>query len=139
MQAPKNGFFYVLDRETGELLSARNFVPVTWATGIDLASGRPVEVPQARFYAQSAPSFEVRPTNLGGHNWQPMAFDPRSGPAFIPTWDIGLVYRPDPDFRYDPGFSSIGVDLSGYALSEDSSILERARVALVAWDAAAQR
>ena len=139
LQAPKNGFFYVLDRETGELLSAAPFVPVTWATRVDLATGRPVETPEARFYAQSRPDFEVRPMNLGGHNWHPMAFDPRRGLAFIPTWDLGLVYRPDPEFRFDPAFSSIGVDLTPYALSEDTSILERARVALVAWDAAAQR
>jgi quinohemoprotein ethanol dehydrogenase len=139
MQAPKNGFFYVLDRATGRLLSARNFVPVTWATHVDLATGRPVETPEARFYARPGATVELRPMNLGGHNWHPMAFDPRLGLAFIPTWDIGLEYRADPDFRFDPGFSSTGVDLGAYASSEDANILERTTVALVAWDAASQR
>ena len=53
MQAPKNGFFYVLDASTGKLISANNFVPVNWASQIDLKTGRPVEMPDARYYAHS--------------------------------------------------------------------------------------
>ncbi len=139
LQAPKNGFFYVLDRETGRLLSARNFVPVNWATHVDLATGRPVETPEARFYDRPESTFELRPMNMGGHNWHPMAFDPGRGLAFIPTWDIALDYRPDADFRFDPGFSSTGVDMSAYAAREGGNVLDRVRVALVAWDPVRQR
>lgn len=75
MQAPKNGFFYVIDRETGELISAKNYVPVNWATHVDLETGRPVEIPEARWPGK-APYLQT-PGPLGGHNWHPMSLVPR--------------------------------------------------------------
>src|SRR5690606_36484323 len=75
LHAPKNGFFYVIDRATGELISAEEFVPVTWASHIDLETGRPVENPMARFGTDPV---LVAPGPGGGHNWFPMAFNPRS-------------------------------------------------------------
>ena len=68
MQAPKNGFFYVLDAENGELISAENYTPVNWATHIDLQTGRPVEVADARYEKSNNPAI-VLPGPLGGHNW----------------------------------------------------------------------
>ena len=56
MQAPKNGFFYVLDAKTGKLISAKPIIDVTWATGVDLATGRPIENPEARFEVTGKPA-----------------------------------------------------------------------------------
>lgn len=83
MQAPKNGFFYVLDRLTGELLSAENFVETRWASHIDMATGRPVEDPHYREYpTRNMPSY------FGGHNWQPMAYSPQTGYAYFPWHEV---------------------------------------------------
>jgi len=79
MQAPKNGFFYVLDRATGEFISGTPYVNVTWANGLDPRSGRPIEKPEARYSAAGKPAL-VAPGPLGGHNWQP-------NPMF---WNNGL-------------------------------------------------
>lgn len=83
IQAPKNGFLYVIDRVTGKLISAKPYVPVTWATGIDLTTGRPIEDPASR-YPDGKP-FILRPGSFGSHNWLPMAFSPQAGLAYIPT------------------------------------------------------
>ena len=82
MHAPKNGFFYVIDRRNGKLLSAEPFAEVTWASKVDLATGRPVEVPGARYESGSA---VVTPGPFGAHNWPPMSFNPRTGLVYIPT------------------------------------------------------
>jgi len=82
MQAPKNGFFYVIDRETGKLISAKNFVPVNWATGIDLQTGRPNEVRNVRY---DEGSFTILPGPVGGHGWQPMAYSPQTGLVYVPA------------------------------------------------------
>ena len=80
LHAPKNGFFYVIDRTTGKLISADPFSKVNWARRIDLNSGRPVELPAVR---------DLWPGFLGAHSWQPMAFNPETGLVYIPTmkWD----------------------------------------------------
>jgi quinohemoprotein ethanol dehydrogenase len=82
MHAPKNGFFYVIDRATGKLISAEPFAEVNWATGIDLATGRPIERPGARYEDGSE---VVAPGPFGGHNWPPMSFNPETGYVYIPT------------------------------------------------------
>ena len=94
MQAPKNGFFYVLDAATGELISADAFTDMTWATGID-ENGRPIEVPEARSLEED---FVVLPGPTGAHNWHPMSYSPDTGLVYIPTNIWPLVYsHPDPD------------------------------------------
>lgn len=101
LQAPKNGFFYVLDRATGELLSAKPYVPVNWASGIDLKTGRPIELPQADY--SNAPKL-VFPSPAGGHNWQPMAFNPAAGLVFIPALESSAVFWiPSEAFTYVKG------------------------------------
>ena len=90
MEAPKNGYFYVLDRLTGELLSAEPYVKVSWATKIDLVTGRPVEVPGARF--ENGHEFTMWPSPAGGHNWQPMSFSPKTGLVYIPTLEMASTY-----------------------------------------------
>jgi len=87
LKADRNGFFYVLNRETGKLISAKPFVPINWATGVDLNTGRPIEVPEKR------PKFKQRakdicPNLLGGKNWQPMSFSPQTGLVYIPSINL---------------------------------------------------
>ena len=83
MQASKNGFFYVLDRQTGQFISAKPFIDgVTWASGIDPESGRPIESPTAY---QGLKAVLVSPAPGGAHNWYPMAFDPLTGLVYIPA------------------------------------------------------
>ncbi|HVN37945.1 MAG TPA: PQQ-dependent dehydrogenase, methanol/ethanol family [Myxococcota bacterium] len=100
MQAPKNGFFYVLDRATGELLSAKNYVDVSWATHVDLATGRPVEREEGHWSHEPR---MVTPSIIGGHNWHPMSFDPQTGLVYIPTISSAYLFMPDASFRYTPG------------------------------------
>ena len=80
MQANKNGFFYVLDRITGELISAEPFALVSWATGIDMKTGRPIVVPEA--YYTSTRGVTVAPVQ--GHGASPMAFSPITGLVYFP-------------------------------------------------------
>jgi len=102
MQAPKAGFFYILDRATGELLSADPYVPVNWATHVDLTTGRP-EINPAVDYVYGGPPIFVEPSGMGGHAWNPMAWNPNNNLAYIPTIEGGAmsydttdghVYRP---------------------------------------------
>lgn len=106
MQAPKNGFFYVLDRASGELLSAEPYVPVTWASKIDKATGRPVETGQGDY--SNAPRL-VFPSPAGGHNWQPMAFNADTGLVYIPTLEASAVFWiPPGEFVYQKGGMNTG-------------------------------
>jgi len=88
MQAAKNGFYYVLDRATGKLLSAHNFAFVNWTKGIDPKSGRPIPSPAADY--QHGPAL-IFPSESGAHSWQPMAFDAQRGLTFIPVIEAGNV------------------------------------------------
>ncbi len=92
MQAPKNGFFYVLDRRTGELLAADKFMPVTWATHVDMETGRPVEAEGVRNTEE--PRLIV-PGPSGSHNWHPMTFSPETGYVYIPAKVSSGVYHDD--------------------------------------------
>jgi alcohol dehydrogenase (cytochrome c)/quinohemoprotein ethanol dehydrogenase len=144
MQAPKNGFFYVLDRATGELVSARNYVPVSWASHVDLASGRPVERPGARYGA--AGTAVVEPSGGGGHNWHPMSFSPRTRLVYLSTQRAPDVFRADAEFEAAPGFWNTGVDLAAQLPPEALAALDGDRdryrpytSALQAWDPVTQR
>jgi quinohemoprotein ethanol dehydrogenase len=88
MQASKNGFYYVLDRSTGELLSAHNFAFQSWTHGIDPKTGRPVVDPRADYGANPVLVF---PSEGGAHSWQPMAFDPVHGVTYIPVMEVGNI------------------------------------------------
>ncbi len=89
MKADRNGFFYVLNRQTGELLSAEKFVPVNWAERIDLETGLPVEIPESRPTADYRVK-DVYPSFLGGKNWEPMAYNPDTGLVYIPANNLGM-------------------------------------------------
>lgn len=94
LHAPKNGFFYVIDRKDGKLISAKNYVPVNWAKGIDIKTGRPIENPEAR-YPDGKASI-VYPSPFGAHNIEAMSFDPKTGLVYIPAMDQGRSYT-DPE------------------------------------------
>ncbi|MFK8030751.1 MAG: PQQ-dependent dehydrogenase, methanol/ethanol family [Gammaproteobacteria bacterium] len=136
MQAPKNGFFYVIDRATGEFLSANNYVPVNWATHIDIESGRPVEVPDAR-YPGKKPYFQV-PGPIGGHNWHPMAYNPQTKLVYIPANEIPFAYSEDPDYDYEVGKWNTGANLALATLPTDKATFSAVRAMLkgriIAWD-----
>ena len=89
MQASKNGFFYVLDRHTGQLLSARNYTFVNWASGIDMKTGRPVTTPQSDWY--SSPK-NIYPSWAGGHTWNPMSLSAQTHLVYIPVVDMPAVW-----------------------------------------------
>ncbi|WP_411287452.1 PQQ-dependent dehydrogenase, methanol/ethanol family [Phenylobacterium sp.] len=142
MQAPKNGFFYVLDAATGKLVSAEKYVPVDWAQRIDPATGRPVEAPFAR-YQKGGVSTQLVGA-LGGHNWQPMAFSPKTGLVYIPA-QHGRGYYADPQsFTFLPGAWNTGVlrrfdgPNTAPSLVRPAALL-LAKGELIAWDPVAQR
>ena len=114
MQAPKNGFFYVIDRTNGSFISAEPFVTVTWATGYD-ENGRPIEAEGAR---SATKPWETIPSAYGAHNWHPMSFNPETGLVYIPAQGIPLVQQDDPAWelnKHKPGspMSGLGWNL-GY-------------------------
>ncbi|MEE3165596.1 MAG: PQQ-dependent dehydrogenase, methanol/ethanol family [Pseudomonadota bacterium] len=90
MQAPKNGFFYVLDRKTGELLRANNYVYTNWATHVDMETGRPVLNPNKNYYEKAV---WIVPGTYGAHGWQAMSYDPKQNLVFIPTMEIPVIHR----------------------------------------------
>jgi quinohemoprotein ethanol dehydrogenase len=106
MQAPKNGFFYVLDRLTGDLISAEIFADhVTWATGIDIESGRPIETPEARYGREGA---MIAPGPRGAHNWEPMSFHPGTALVYIPGQNTVRFYQVAAEFEPEPGRFNLG-------------------------------
>jgi len=135
MQAPKNGFFYVLDRETGELLGAEKFVDVSWASKVDLESGRPVERAEASWSKHDA---VVSPAPTGGHNWHPMSFHPGTGLVYIPAISSPYAYLPNKTFRFRPGYWNTGEDFTRLAESiedyGDLRYLPCGLTRLIAWD-----
>ncbi|MFK7896281.1 MAG: PQQ-dependent dehydrogenase, methanol/ethanol family [Myxococcota bacterium] len=111
MQAPKHGFFYILDRATGELLSAEIYArKLTWASHYDLETGRPVELPGQDFAEGMA---MVYPSGLGAHNWHPMSYSPRTGLVYIPALENGAPMKDEPVFRGSDRHFSTGNDMDG--------------------------
>jgi quinohemoprotein ethanol dehydrogenase len=107
MQAPKNGFFYVLDRLTGELLSAEPYTGVSWARGVDPKTGRPMVNAEARYGTQPV---TVAPSGFGAHNWAPMAFSPLTGLVYLPA-SLGstFVFARTEKFEFTPGVMNLGI------------------------------
>jgi quinohemoprotein ethanol dehydrogenase len=128
MQAPKNGFFYVLDRVTGELLSADKYVRVNWAESVDLETGRPIATGIGDWTQGVRLVF---PSPYGGHNWQPMAYSPKTGLVYVPARDIGWVWgATSPTWFYE------GYDLS--KLTKEN-VREATEGMLIAWDPLARK
>ena len=140
MQAPKNGFFYVLDRETGEFLSAEAYVPITWASHVDPETGRPVENPGAAYAEKPALTM---PAPYGGHNWHPMTYSPSTNLVYIPALDLPFMYGQDNAFRYNPATWNTGVEFAltipPDSITEEVALRAMVKGHLAAWDPVAQR
>ncbi len=130
LQAPKNGFFYIINRANGELLSAEKFGKVTWAERIDLKTGRPVEIQGSRYEDGEE---MVWPGPWGAHNWHAMSYNPNTGLVYIPAFDMPGLYIDkgmdikhwqSPRFRVDPG-----VEFKGEDVPKDIASAQ-----LLAWD-----
>jgi quinohemoprotein ethanol dehydrogenase len=137
MQAPKNGYFYVLDRATGEFISAEPYIPLNWSTGMD-ENGRPIMNPETRVDVTGEPAL-VMPGPLGGHNWHPMAYSPDENLVYIPAFEAAMLYAPEADWKPDRarGFN-VGFDLGAGDLPADLGIRREVQATitgkLMAWD-----
>ncbi len=132
LQAPKNGFFYVVDAATGEFISAEKIARVTWAEKIDPDTGRPVENPGIRY--QGKPElFELWPGPQGAHSWLPQAFSPRTGLVYVPIMEVGALIGPP-----RPGAAGIGAGM-GATLIPDAELPGSRRSFLKAWNPLTQQ
>lgn len=105
MQAPKNGFFYVLDRETGELLRANAYTSVNWAKGVDPKTGRPILNPDGNYKDEAK---IVWPSMAGGHAWTPMAYSEATGFVYLPVYDTAASYQLKDTAPFTPGSANHG-------------------------------
>ncbi|MGE0161119.1 MAG: PQQ-dependent dehydrogenase, methanol/ethanol family [Gemmatimonadales bacterium] len=133
VQAPKNGFFYVIDRITGEFISAQAFADnLSWATGVDQETGRPMETPQAR-YGQTGRGVYIAPGPTGARNWWPMAYNPGTGLVYLPMQNNNFYYvRQTVDYRRGQWNTGTGRGSAGVERPE----IVGPRTALKAWDPA---
>jgi quinohemoprotein ethanol dehydrogenase len=138
MQAPKNGIFYVIDRTNGKFISGRPYTFINWATGIDTVTGRPIETDFSRYTKSNS---EIFPGPLGAHNWQPMAFNLKTGLMYFPVRDLSMMYGNNKIWKYN----EVSVFASGLGwntgIGLDESVATRAEPnppkfaeRLVAWD-----
>ncbi len=108
MQANKDGFYYVLDRVTGQFISGQPFARVTWAKGLNEATGRPVVNEQAHYGADPV---SISPSAGGGHNWSPMSFNPATGLVYIPSNpNSSQTLALDTKFEYHPDRKNLGIN-----------------------------
>ena len=133
LHAPKNGFFFVIDRTNGKFISAENFVEVNWATGYD-KDGRPIEVPEARENDKPRDSL---PGPYGAHNWHPMSFNPETGLVYLPAQQIPLTLMDDKSWKFNvnaPGalHSALGWNTAKHINAEPPKAKPFGR--LIAWD-----
>jgi alcohol dehydrogenase (cytochrome c) len=133
MKADRNGFFYVINRESGKLISAEPFVPTNWASGVDKQTGMPMEDPTKRPQLGKW-ARNVCPNLIGGKNWEPMSYSKQTGLVYIPTFNMCMDIA-SKDEEYSPGkfylASEFNLDMVG---SVGSNLSE-----FVAWDPVANK
>jgi quinohemoprotein ethanol dehydrogenase len=137
LHAPKNGFFFVIDRTNGKLVSAKNFVEVNWAKGFD-KNGRPIETPQAR---PDGP-FDAVPGPYGAHNWQPMSFNPTTGLVYLPAQNVPLGLMDDKEWKYGavlPGRAGTGTGWNTGMIINAQPPRSKPFGRLLAWDPVNQK
>ncbi len=141
LHATKNGFFYVIDRENGALISAKPFTFINWSTGIDMKTGRPIESAAARYPQADSPP--IVPGPLGAHSWQPMSYSPLTGLTYIPVNEVGFNYKSEKDFEFKDSAMNFGIDMVAAGMPQDpkikKAILDSVKGKLVAWDPVHQK
>jgi len=141
LHAPKNGFFYVIDRASGALISAKPYTQINWASGVDMKTGRPIETSLAR-YPDRDPA-PIVPGPLGAHNWQPMSYSPLTGLVYIPVQDAGFKYKGAENFKTKKLAANYGIDVVAAGLPQESkiknAILQSVKGHLAAWDPVHQK
>ena len=141
MQAPKNGYFYVIDRKTGQFISAEPIAPINWSTGIDPKTGRPSINPLAHYGTDPA---LVMPGPGGAHNWFPMGYSPRTKLAYLPVYESGMVYALDPNFKPRAFRSNAGWGgYTGEAAKKRAELMKQVvamdKAFLLAWNPVTQK
>ena len=139
MTVPKNGFFYVIDRTDGKLISAEPIVRVSWAKGIDRTTGRPIENPDARY--PDGKTFTLWPGPVGAHTWLPMAFNPKAGLMFIPAIEMATSYNDvgitKQNWARAPGNAVDGAAIPNFVVADAGPA--NGTSSLLAWDPVRQR
>lgn len=138
LHAPKNGFFFVVDRKSGEFISAKNFVDVNWATGYD-AKGRPIETDIARVADRPR---EIIPSAYGARNWHSMSFNPQTGLVYMPVQNVPVTLLDNKAWKFNAAsplepHSNLGWNLGMFANAEPPKSAPFGR--LLAWDPVNQR
>ncbi len=139
LHAPKNGFFYVLDRATGKFISAKQFVNQNWASGIDPKTGVPHILPSA---LDTSKSNDVIPGPYGGHNWQPMSYNPQTGDVYIPAQNVPVTLMQDPNWEYNKAKPMVLMSGTGWNLGQALNATPPSSKPfgeLIAWNVAAQK
>lgn len=135
MQAPKNGFFYVIDRQTGKLISAEKIGKATWADHIDLATGRPVEAPNIHYESGET---QIWPSSAGVHNTSAMSYSPKTELVYIPTMALPGYYNDKginpTEYVAEPHVPNLGVNV----INADPPV-GIGSSALIAWNPAKQQ
>lgn len=137
LHAPKNGFFFVIDRTDGKLISVKNFVDVNWAKGYD-KNGRPIETPLAR---PDGP-FDSIPGPYGAHNWHPMSFNPATGLVYLPAQNVPIGLMDDKEWKYNadlPGRAGTGTGWNTGMIINAQPPKSKPFGRLLAWDPVAQK
>jgi quinohemoprotein ethanol dehydrogenase len=130
MHAPKNGFYYIINRQNGRLLSAKAYSKVTWATEVDLKTGRPIEVAGSRYESGNVTMY---PGPYGGHNWHPMSWNPATQLMYFTVHDLAGVY--DDTGVNIAKFQAKGFEFeAGVAYGGDDVPADSAINGLVAWN-----
>ena len=138
LHAPKNGFFFVLDRTNGKFISAKNFVPVNWASGYD-KNGRPMNIAAAR--DGSKPQDAV-PGPYGAHNWHPMSFNPQTGLVYLPAQNVPVNLMDDKKWEFNqagPGKPQSGTGWNTAKFFNAEPPKSKPFGRLLAWDPVAQK
>jgi len=141
LHAPKNGLFYVIDRENGAVISGKPYTYINWATGVDPKTGRPIETAIAHYRGKDpAP---IVPGPLGAHSWQPMSYSPLTGLTYIPVNDVGFKFKSVDDFEFKKLAANYGIDTVAAGMPQDpkikKAILDTVKGKLVAWDPVHQK
>jgi PQQ-dependent dehydrogenase (methanol/ethanol family) len=140
MQISKNGFFYALDAASGKLLRAKNYTPVSWATHVDMQTGRPVEVPAARF-GKTGKAVVVQPGGQGAHSWHPMSFSRRTNLIYTPVVETSQGFAPDPNYVPRENSPNAGTGRAPPTVYDGvhADVPRTSRAFLIAWDPVATR